>query len=45
MTLQEFYDLAISRGATPDSELIVEYCSVRDLRVDKDCGTTKIFID
>lgn len=41
MTLQEFWDLAIEKGATPNSEVIVEYCDVSSLEVRDD----KIFID
>lgn len=41
MTLQEVYDLAIERGATPNSEVIIEYCDVSSLVVEDD----KIFIN
>lgn len=33
MTLQEFYDKAIEKGATPDSLVIVEYCDVDNFEV------------
>ncbi len=41
MKLQEFYDKALKLGATPDSEIIVEYCNTDDIRV----INGKIFID
>lgn len=33
MTLQEFYDMAIEKGATPDSLVIVEYCDINHFEV------------
>lgn len=50
MTLQEFYNKAIERGATPDSPLIVEYCnlqdfSVREVETLSDKTIVAIFID
>lgn len=47
MTLQEFYDIAIEKGATPDSLVIVEYCDINNFEVrDIENNPNKgIFID
>ena len=45
MTLQEFYDKAIQKGATPNSRVVIEYCNVNDMRVVGKGDNAIIFID